>query len=212
MYAESPMDLLPWACWTANGQASPETPALLAALEKAIALNPDHIGAIHYYIHATEASPDPKRAEPHADRLAALAPGAGHLVHMPAHTYLRLGRYHDAVLFNLKATDADATFLSICKGSNGVYPLGHVPHNWHFVVAAAGYEGNAAMTLGAAQQTAQRVDMTMLETLNPDNGWALVGLAQALKAQGKAAEAADAKARFDKSWANADLRIEASRI
>jgi tetratricopeptide (TPR) repeat protein len=374
MYAESLMDLMPWAYWTANGQASPETPALLAALEKAIALNPDHIGAIHYYIHATEASPDPKRAEPHADRLAALAPGAGHLVHMPAHTYLRLGRYHDAVLINLKATDADATFLSFCKGSNGVYPLGYVPHNWHFIVAAAGYEGNAAMTLRAAQQTAQRADMTMLETLtmmqqfivaplmaqarfgrwdeilaaqsppaalpyptaiwhfvrgrafaakgdleaarkelaayevaaadprnegnllwginyapavlkvggpflageiaaaagdhaaaiaslteavaaedalnynepadwllptrhslgvallsagkakeaeqvyrkdlelHPDNGWALIGLAQALEAQGKSAEAADAKARFDKAWANSDLKIEASRI
>ncbi|MBL8272180.1 MAG: hypothetical protein JNJ74_00110, partial [Xanthomonadales bacterium] len=165
MYAESLMDLMPWAYWTANGQASPETPALLTALETALKLNPDHIGAIHYYIHATEASPDPKRAEPHADRLAALAPGAGHLVHMPAHTYLRLGRYHDAVLINLKATDADATFLSFCKGSNGVYPLGYVPHNWHFIVAAAGYEGNGAMTLRAAQQTAQRADMTMLETL-----------------------------------------------
>ena len=165
MYAEALMDLMPWAYWTANGQASPETPALLAALETALKLNPDHIGAIHYYIHATEASPDPKRAEPHADRLAALAPGAGHLVHMPAHTYLRLGRYHDAVLTNLKATDADATFLSFCKGSNGVYPLGYVPHNWHFIVAASGMEGNAAMTLRAAQQTAQRADMTMLETL-----------------------------------------------
>ena len=165
MYAEALMDLMPWAYWTANGQASPETPALIAALETALKLNPDHIGAIHYYIHATEASPDPKRAEAHADRLAALAPGAGHLVHMPAHTYLRLGRYHDAVLTNLKATDADATFLSFCKGSNGVYPLGYVPHNWHFIVAAAGMEGNAAMTLRAAQQTAQRADMTMLETL-----------------------------------------------
>jgi len=374
MYAESLMDLMPWAYWTANGQASPETPALIAALETAMKLNPDHIGAIHYYIHATEASPDPKRAEPHADRLAALAPGAGHLVHMPAHTYLRLGRYHDAVLINLKATDADATFLSFCKGSNGVYPLGYVPHNWHFVVAAAGYEGNAAMTLRAAQQTAQRADMSMLEALtmmqqfivaplmaqarfgrwdeilaaqsppaalpyptaiwhfargrafaakgdldaarkelaayevaaadprneanllwginyapavlkvggpflageiaaaagdhavaiksltdavaaedalnynepadwllptrhslgvallaagkaaeaeqvyrkdlelHPHNGWALIGLAQALAAQGKAAEAAEAQARFKKAWANADVKIEASRI
>ena len=75
---------------------------------------------MHYYIHATEASPDPGRAERYADSLAAQAPGSGHLVHMPAHTYIRLGRYHDATLSNFAAADADNAFLAICRGSNGV--------------------------------------------------------------------------------------------
>lgn len=165
MYAEALMDLVPWAYWSREGEPSAYTDLILATLESVLARNPDHIGAIHYYIHATEAGPAPEKAEPHADRLVALAPGAGHLVHMPAHTYMRVGRYHDASLVNLKATDADAAFMSFCRGSSGVYPLGYIPHNWHFLSTSAGLQGASGIAMRAAQQTAARTDREMLDAL-----------------------------------------------
>jgi len=158
LYAEALMDLSPWAYWEKDGTPARFTPRLLGELERVLARNPRHIGAMHYYIHATEASPEPQRAEPYADALAALAPGSGHLVHMPAHTYIRLGRYHDATLTNFAATTADKDFLAVCRGSNGVYPLGYVPHNWHFATMTTGLTGSRAMALLAAKQTASRAD------------------------------------------------------
>jgi tetratricopeptide (TPR) repeat protein len=157
LHAEALMDLAPWAQW-ADGKPTVHTPRLLAELERVLARNPRHIGAMHYYIHATEASPTPERALPYADALAALAPGSGHLVHMPAHTYIRVGRYHDATLTNFAATTADKAFLSFCRGSNGVYPLGYVPHNWHFASMTAGLTGSRTLALQAAQQTGHRAD------------------------------------------------------
>ena len=162
LYAEALMDLTPWAYWTAEGQQTEHTPRILGELERVLARNPRHIGAMHYYIHATEASPDPKRAEPYADALAALAPGSGHLVHMPAHTYIRLGRYHDATLSNFAASTADKDFLAVCRGSNGVYPLGYVPHNWHFATLTAGLTGSRTLALQAAEQTAKRADLAAM--------------------------------------------------
>jgi len=162
LYAEALMDLTPWAYWTAAGQQTEHTPRILDALERVLARNRRHIGAMHYYIHATEASPDPSRAEPYADALAALAPGSGHLVHMPAHTYIRMGRYHDATLVNFAAANADKAFLSFCRGSNGVYPLGYVPHNWHFASMSAGLTGSRTLALQAAEQTAQRADRALM--------------------------------------------------
>jgi len=164
LYAEALMDLSPWAYWTTDGKPTGFTPQILATLERVLQRNPQHIGAMHYYIHATEASPTPQRAEPYADRLAALAPGSGHLVHMPAHTYIRTGRYHDATLTNLAAGTADKTFLAICHGSNGIYPLGYVPHNWHFATMTAGLTGSRTLALEAAAQAAQRVDRGMMAT------------------------------------------------
>jgi tetratricopeptide (TPR) repeat protein len=164
LYAEALMDLSPWAYWTTDGKPTEFTPQILATLERVLQRNPQHIGAMHYYIHATEASPTPQRAEPYADRLAALAPGSGHLVHMPAHTYIRTGRYHDATLTNLAAGTADKTFLAICHGSNGVYPLGYVPHNWHFATMTAGLTGSRTLALEAAAQAAQSVDRKMMAT------------------------------------------------
>jgi len=162
LYAEALMDLTPWAYWTAAGQQTQHTPRILGALERVLARNPRHIGAMHYYIHASEASPNPGRAEPYADALAALAPGSGHLVHMPAHTYIRMGRYHDATLVNFAAANADKAFLSFCRGSNGVYPLGYVPHNWHFASMSAGLTGSRTLALQAAGQTAQRADRALM--------------------------------------------------
>ncbi len=163
LYAEALMDLSPWAYWNADGAPAAFTPRIIAELERVLKRNPRHIGAMHYYIHATEASPDPGRAEPYADALAALAPGSGHLVHMPAHTYVRIGRYHDATLTNFAATTADQAFLAVCRGSNGVYPLGYVPHNWHFVTMTTGLTGSRSMALQAAAQTAQRADRDAMD-------------------------------------------------
>ena len=157
LYAEALMDLAPWAQW-ADGKPTEHTPRVLGELERVLARNPRHIGAMHYYIHATEASPTPERALPYADALAVLAPGSGHLVHMPSHTYIRVGRYNDATLTNFAATTADKAFLAVCRGSNGVYPLGYVPHNWHFASMTAGLTGSRTLAVRAAEQTAQRAD------------------------------------------------------
>jgi len=165
LYAESLMDLTPWAYWNAQGQPTEYTPTLLATLEGVLKRNPRHIGAAHYYIHAVEASNEPERAEPYADRLAALAPGSGHLVHMPAHVYIRVGRYHDATLSNLAASTADKAFLAVCRGSNGAYPLGYVPHNWHFAAMTAALHGSRTLAIEAADQTAKRVDMQQLDAM-----------------------------------------------
>ncbi|MGB3269648.1 MAG: hypothetical protein WBA65_06785 [Rhodanobacter sp.] len=162
LYAEALMDLSPWAYWEKDGAPAGSTTRLLGELERVLARNPRHIGAMHYYIHATESSPAPQRAEPWADRLAALAPGSGHLVHMPAHTYIRVGRYHDATLTNLAATTADKDFLAMCRGSNGVYPLGYVPHNWHFATMTTGLTGSRTLALQAAEQTARRADRAVM--------------------------------------------------
>ncbi|GAA4858367.1 hypothetical protein [Luteimonas vadosa] len=166
LHAEARMDLSPWAYWTKDGAPTEHTPEILATLERVLRRNPRHVGAMHYYIHATEASNDPGRAEPYADAIAALAPGSGHLVHMPAHTYIRIGRYHDATLTNFAATTADKAFLAVCGGSNGVYPLGYVPHNWHFAAMTASLTGSRTLALEAARQTAARADHDQLEALN----------------------------------------------
>ncbi len=163
LYAEALMDLSPWAYWKPDGTPTEFTPRILAELERVLARSPRHIGAMHYYIHATEASATPERAVPYADALASLAPGSGHLVHMPAHTYIRVGRYHDATLTNFAATSADKTFLAFCHGSNGVYPIGYVPHNWHFATMSAGLTGSRTLALQAASETAKRVDRTAMD-------------------------------------------------
>ncbi len=161
LYAEALMDLAPWAQW-ADGKPTEFTPRILGELERVLARNPRHIGAMHYYIHATEASSTPERALPYADALAALAPGSGHLVHMPAHTYIRVGRYNDATLTNFAATSADKAFLGFCHGSNGMYPLGYVPHNWHFASMTAGLTGSRTLALRAAEETAKRADQATM--------------------------------------------------
>lgn len=166
LYAEALMDLSPWAYWDKAGKPTGQTRTIVATLERVLKRNPQHIGAMHYYIHAVEASPTPQRAEPYADALAELAPGSGHLVHMPAHIYIRTGRYHDATLTNFSASTADAAFLAVCGGTNGIYPLGYVPHNWHFATMTASLHGSRELALNAAQQTARRAYMKQLEALS----------------------------------------------
>lgn len=152
LFVEALMDLHPWDYWNKDGTPQPWTPEITSHLETILARDPNHIGGIHFYIHAVEASTQPERAEPYADRLGALVPGAGHLVHMPSHTYIRVGRYHDAALANIDATQADNSYVTQCR-AQGLYPLAYVPHNHHFLWAAASMEGWRAKAVEAALET-----------------------------------------------------------
>ncbi len=152
--AEALMDLHPWDFWLADGEDRPWTGEIIDTLEHALATNPNHAGAIHLYIHAVEQSQSAHRAEPYADKLADIAPAAGHLVHMPAHIYMRVGRYYDATINNMRAVDADAAFVSVCRSNSPIYLAGYIPHNWHFgwvSAAIAGWQEQAyAMADGTA--------------------------------------------------------------
>jgi tetratricopeptide (TPR) repeat protein len=152
LFAESLMDLSPWDYWLPNGDPKPATRELIATLERVLAATPDHPGANHLYIHVIEASANPDRAEGAADRLGPLAPGAGHLVHMPSHIYIRVGRYHDAAVANIKAGEADTSYIAQCQ-AQGVYPLLYHPHNWHFLWAAATFAGKKEWAERGASRT-----------------------------------------------------------
>jgi tetratricopeptide (TPR) repeat protein len=156
LHAESMMNLQPWDYYDASGQPKGHTAEVVSQLESVIQRNPKHAGALHLYVHAVEASLDPSKGVAAADTLRELLPGSGHLVHMPAHIYARVGRYHDAVLANQKAIAADDSYLAICKPGPGVYPLGYVPHNHHFLWFAATMEGASEVAVAAASSTGQR--------------------------------------------------------
>ena len=163
IYAQSLMDTSPWNYWNADGSPRPATNDVLAALESVLKRNSDHAGAIHFYIHAVEASPNPGRAEQYADRLAALVPGAGHLVHMPGHIYLRTGRYNDASAANERAITVDAAYQSGDRApGNMTYDIGYVPHNPHFFVTSASFEGRRADALRAADEVRGKMHADML--------------------------------------------------
>jgi tetratricopeptide (TPR) repeat protein len=160
LYAEALMDLQPWDYYDAQLQPKGNTATIVATLESVLARDPNHAGALHLYVHAVEASANPQRGVVAADRLRALIPGSGHLVHMPAHIYSRVGRWHDAVLANQRAIEADNAYLDTCRGNTrGLYPLGYVPHNHHFLWFAASMEGASEVAHEAALQTAARVNL-----------------------------------------------------
>lgn len=156
LYAESLMDLRPWNYWTSDGQPQPGTDEILSRLESVIERNPSHPGACHFYIHAVEAA-HPERAVECAERLAALMPGAGHLVHMPAHIYIRVGRWNDAVESNQHAVHADETYIADQR-PGGFYPLLYYPHNYHFLSFAASMAGRSTLAIEAAAGVTERVD------------------------------------------------------
>jgi tetratricopeptide (TPR) repeat protein len=160
LYAASLMNLSPWHYWTgdyANREPRPDTPAMLENLEKALSLNPDHPGACHYYIHAVEAA-YPESAVDCAERLAGLMPGAGHIVHMPGHIYIRVGRYADAVKQNEHAVHADETYIQD-QNPRGLYPAGYYPHNYHFMWFAATMAGMSEKAMYAARMVAPKVPL-----------------------------------------------------
>ena len=154
LYAESLMNLSPWDYWSAGGTAPKgRTAELVATLERVLKVNPNHPGAIHYYIHTVEASTNPKRAEPYAERLGQLVPGAGHLVHMPAHIYYRVGRYQDSLAVNKQAVSVDEQYIA-SQNPQGIYPLGYYPHNVHFVMVSAQMAGDGDTAVKAADKLA----------------------------------------------------------
>ena len=153
LYAEAAMDLSPWDYWKPGGrEAKPQSVPIVPTLERVLARNPNHPGAIHLYIHAVEASDRPKRAEPYADRLRGAIPGAGHLVHMPSHIYYRVGRYLDALEDNKTAVKVDEKYLADTNAPMGVYRLGYYPHNVHFVMASAQMAGDGPTVIAAAEK------------------------------------------------------------
>jgi tetratricopeptide (TPR) repeat protein len=151
LYAEALMDLSPWNYWTADGQPRAQTTEILANLERVLAANPNHPGANHLYIHAVEAA-QPERAVAAAERLAALMPGAGHVVHMPGHIYIRVGRYVDAIAANEHAVHADETYIQDHQPRNGIYTLGYYPHNYDFLAFAASMIGRSRQTMSAVEK------------------------------------------------------------
>jgi tetratricopeptide (TPR) repeat protein len=180
LLADGLMNLSPWNYWNPDGSPRPDTEQILSRLENALDRNPDHPGACHLFIHAVEAR-DPARALPCAERLAELMPGAGHLVHMPGHIFIRVGRYADAIEANRHATHADASYLEGPVASRrGIYANGYYPHNWHFLSFAASLSGRSAMAIDAARRTVVKLDPVIasqvpwLEAVTPVLYWTLV--------------------------------------
>lgn len=155
LYAASLMNLSPWNYWDLDGRARANTDELVETLQSVIERNPEHPGALHYYIHAVEAR-HPDWAEASADRLGALMPGAGHMVHMPSHIYMRLGRYGDSYAANEKASAADESYITQCR-AQGLYPLGYYPHNVHFLAWSAMFEGRSDAAMAASRKVAEKV-------------------------------------------------------
>jgi len=155
--AESMMDLRPWNYWTPEGKPYPGSDEIVRLLESVIARNPEHPGACHFYIHAVEAV-RPQLAVPCAERLARLMPGEGHMVHMPAHIYVRVGRYKDAAMSNVHAIHMDETFIE-GQPQPTVYSLAYYPHNIHFLAFVSSMAGKSAQAIEAAKTLKSKVNL-----------------------------------------------------
>ncbi len=179
LFAEALMNLRPWDHWTKDGRMQPGTEELLGVLEAVLARDPEHPGANHFYIHAIEASPRPEKGRPMAERLSRLVPGAGHLVHMPAHIHMRTGRYDAAAASNQQAATADSLYIAR-TGADGVYAMMYYPHNVHFLWAALAMDGRNAEAMAVARRVAGMVPdevvaaMPMAEFIPPTPYYSLV--------------------------------------
>jgi tetratricopeptide (TPR) repeat protein len=167
LFAESGMDLHPWGLWHQDGSPEKGTEEIVATLESVMKRDPNHLGAIHYYIHAVEGSSSPERALAGANRLAAMAPGAGHIVHMPGHVYIRTGDYAAAVKTNQDAAMVDRAYIK-SSGAQGIYPMMYYSHNLHFIAMCSAMNGDYAEAKKAADMLAAHVgpavkDMPPLE-------------------------------------------------
>ncbi|MBI3478401.1 MAG: hypothetical protein HY010_21935 [Acidobacteria bacterium] len=167
LFAESGMDLRPWGLWHQDGTPQEGTEEIVAALESVLKRDPNHLGAIHYYIHAVEASNSPERALAGANRLAAMAPAAGHIVHMPAHVYIRTGDYAAAVKTNQDAAAVDRAYIK-ASGAQGIYPMMYYSHNLHFIAMCSAMNGDYLEAIKAGNMLAAHVgpavkDMPPLE-------------------------------------------------
>ncbi|SDB25405.1 hypothetical protein SAMN03097699_0322 [Flavobacteriaceae bacterium MAR_2010_188] len=170
LYAESLMDLHPWDLWDKKGNPKEWTLNIISILEHAIALNPTHPGAHHFYIHAIETSSEPEKAFKSAQLFDEdLVPGAGHLVHMPSHIYIRTGDYHKGTLSNIRAISVDSSYVSDCN-AQGAYPLAYFPHNYHFMAATATLEGNSKWAIEASDKVAEHCNILLMK----EPGWGTI--------------------------------------
>jgi tetratricopeptide (TPR) repeat protein len=172
LYAESLMDLHPWKLWSLDGRSTEGTEEIVAVLESVLRRDPNHIGANHYYVHATEASPHPEWGLASARRLETLAPAAGHLVHMPAHTYMRTGDYAAAARSNAAAANVDRVYLRESGTTGSMYDMMYYCHNLHFLAASYSMEGNFEHAKQAADELVAHVspmlhDMPVAEVYAP---------------------------------------------
>jgi tetratricopeptide (TPR) repeat protein len=156
LFAESAMNLHPWGLWHHDGSPEAGTEEIISTLESVIRREPNHLGAVHYYIHSVEASPAPERALAGANRLAQLAPAAGHIVHMPGHIYIRTGDYQAAVRTNQKAALVDQAYLT-ASGATGIYPMMYYSHNLHFIAMCAAMNGDYLESKRGARMLAANV-------------------------------------------------------
>ncbi len=175
LFAEAGMNLHPWGLWRADGTPEQGTEEIVSTLESVIRREPDHLGAIHYYIHSVEASSSPERALAGANRLAELAPAAGHIVHMPAHIYIRTGDYEAAVKTNQKAALADQAYIK-AGAAEGIYSMMYYSHNLHFIAMAAAMNGNYLESRRGAQMLAANVG-PHVKVMPPLEGFMTVPLA-----------------------------------
>jgi tetratricopeptide (TPR) repeat protein len=173
IYAESLMDLRPWNYWTRDGEPYAETIQIRSALEQVLARNPNHPGALHYWVHLWEPTNTPERAEAEADRLLTAMPGAGHIVHMPAHIYMRVGRHADVVSSNQQAVKADEDYIAQCR-AQGLYPLGYYPHNIHFIWMGATATGQKQLALDSARKVSAAIPDEALGTIPILQGFVVV--------------------------------------
>lgn len=159
LYGAALMNLSPWDYWNGDGSPKENTAIILATLQSVVDRNGQHPGALHYYLHTVEAV-HPTRGEEAADELLTLMPGAGHMVHMPSHIYMRVGRYADSFEANRRAAESDAGYISQCR-AQGIYPLNYYPHNLHFLVWSAMFQGRSEVALAGAREVAQKVPRDM---------------------------------------------------
>lgn len=179
LYAESMMILKPWQLWNKDGTPAEGTEEIVSVLESVLKRDPNHVGANHYYIHSVEASLDPGRALNSAKVLKTLVPAAGHLVHMPAHIFFRVGDYEDTSLANIQAISADEKYIKETN-AQGVYPLMYYNHNLNFLTISSLMEGKYVQSMDAAKQveanlTPAAKDMPMVEGIMVSPLWVLVG-------------------------------------
>jgi tetratricopeptide (TPR) repeat protein len=173
LWAEASMDLRPWDYWMPDGTPQPGTLEVVEVIESVMARSPSHPQALHLYIHAMEASDNAAAADDAADRLAPLMPAAGHMVHMPAHIYQRVGRYADAAAANERAIAADESYIAQCR-AQGLYPMGYYPHNIHFLWFAASAQGRSAVAIDAARKVAVKVPDEALAAMPMLGGFRVV--------------------------------------
>jgi len=179
LFAESGMNLHPWGLWHPDGTPEAGTEEIVVTLESVIKRDPNHLGAIHYYIHAVEASNSPERALAAANRLAALAPAAGHIVHMPAHVYIRTGDYAAAVKTNQEAAEADRAYIK-SSGVQGIYPMMYYSHNLHFIAMCSAMTGDYAEAKKAGDMLAAHVGPAV-KAMPPLEGFMTIPMAVAVR-------------------------------